>query len=72
MSNKKTYKKKKEPRIPLWITDTTLRDAHQSLWATRMKICDIMEIVDVIDSVGGYRFNTKKSKQHMTFEVKPK
>lgn len=31
-----------------------------------------MAITDVIDSVGGYRFNTKKSKQHMTFEVKPK
>ncbi len=41
-------------RIPLRITDTTLRDAHQSLWATRMKIDDILEIIEVIDSVGYY------------------
>lgn len=47
-------KKKKAARIPLRITDTTLRDAHQSLWATRMRIDDIMEIIDVIDSVGYY------------------
>ena len=38
----------------LRITDTTLRDAHQSLWATRMRIDDIMGIIDVIDSVGYY------------------
>ncbi len=40
--------------IPLRITDTTLRDAHQSLWATRMRTDDIMHIIDVIDSVGYY------------------
>jgi oxaloacetate decarboxylase alpha subunit len=40
--------------IPLRITDTTLRDAHQSLWATRMRTSDIMKIIDVIDSVGYY------------------
>lgn len=39
---------------PLRITDTTLRDAHQSLWATRMRIEDILKIIDVIDSVGYY------------------
>ena len=44
----------KKRKIPLRITDTTLRDAHQSLWATRMRIDDIMEIIDVIDSVGYY------------------
>ncbi len=44
----------KRHKIPLRITDTTLRDAHQSLWATRMRIDDIMEIIDVIDSVGYY------------------
>jgi oxaloacetate decarboxylase alpha subunit len=38
----------------LRITDTTLRDAHQSLWATRMRIDDIMGIIDAIDSVGYY------------------
>ena len=26
------------------ITDTTLRDAHQSLWATRMRTDDILKI----------------------------
>ncbi len=41
-------------RIPLRITDTTLRDAHQSLWATRMRTSDIMEIIDVVDNVGFY------------------
>ena len=44
----------KTPRLPLRITDTTLRDAHQSLWATRMRTPDIMEIIDVIDSAGFY------------------
>jgi oxaloacetate decarboxylase alpha subunit len=37
---------------PVQITDTTLRDAHQSLWATRMRTPDIMGIIDVIDAVG--------------------
>lgn len=41
-------------RLPLHITDTTLRDAHQSLWATRMRTSDIMEIIDVIDNAGFY------------------
>ncbi len=54
MNDKKASGKKKKSRIPLRITDTTLRDAHQSLWATRMKIDDIMEIIDVIDSAGYY------------------
>ncbi|MFC1691961.1 pyruvate carboxylase subunit B [Candidatus Latescibacterota bacterium] len=52
--NKPKATKKKKSRIPLRITDTTLRDAHQSLWATRLRIDDIMKIVDVIDSVGYY------------------
>lgn len=54
MTDKKPARKKATKRIPLRITDTTLRDAHQSLWATRMRIDDIMEIIDVIDSVGYY------------------
>ena len=41
-------------RIPLRITDTTLRDAHQSLWATRMRTEDILGIIDVVDSAGFY------------------
>ncbi|MEO1866816.1 MAG: pyruvate carboxylase subunit B [Methylococcales bacterium] len=38
----------------LRITDTTLRDAHQSLWATRMRTGDIIDIIDLIDTVGYY------------------
>ena len=38
----------------LWITDTTLRDGHQSLWATRMRTDDILNIIDTIDNVGYY------------------
>jgi len=36
------------------ITDTTLRDAHQSLWATRMRTDDILKIAEKIDSAGYY------------------
>lgn len=38
----------------LRITDTTLRDGHQSLWATRMRTQDIIDIIDTIDQVGYY------------------
>ena len=41
-------------RTTLRITDTTLRDAHQSLWATRMRTKDILPILDVIDNAGYY------------------
>ncbi len=34
------------------ITDTTLRDAHQSLWATRMRLTDILPIAERIDEIG--------------------
>lgn len=36
------------------ITDTTLRDAHQSLWATRMRTDDILKIASEIDDAGFY------------------
>ncbi len=36
------------------ITDTTLRDAHQSLWATRMRTEDILAIAEKIDAAGYY------------------
>ncbi|MEO0088834.1 MAG: acetyl-CoA carboxylase biotin carboxyl carrier protein [candidate division WOR-3 bacterium] len=36
------------------ITDTTLRDAHQSLWATRMSIEDFSEILPKFDEAGYY------------------
>ena len=37
---------------PLRITDTTLRDAHQSLLATRMRTEDMLPIAEKIDKVG--------------------
>jgi len=39
---------------PIKITDTTLRDAHQSLWATRMRTEDMLPILSKIDEVGYY------------------
>ncbi len=36
----------------VFITDTTLRDAHQSLWATRMRLGDMLPILEKMDSVG--------------------
>lgn len=38
--------------IPLRITDTTLRDAHQSLLATRMRLKDMLPVLEQIDAVG--------------------
>ena len=37
---------------PLHIMDTTLRDAHQSLWATRMETGDMLPVLSKIDQVG--------------------
>ncbi|MBD3315693.1 MAG: pyruvate carboxylase subunit B [Chitinivibrionales bacterium] len=58
VSNKKNAAGKKGEdalhKIPLRITDTTLRDAHQSLWASRMRTEDILRIIDTIDRVGYY------------------
>ncbi len=39
---------------PVGITDTTLRDAHQSLWATRMRLDDMLPVLAQIDRVGYY------------------
>ncbi len=33
-------------------TETILRDAHQSLMATRMKTADMLPIAEVLDEVG--------------------
>ena len=41
-------------KIKVRITDTTLRDAHQSLWATRMRTDDILKIAEKIDNAGYY------------------
>ncbi len=37
---------------PVRITETIFRDAHQSLWATRMKTEDMMAIAEAIDEIG--------------------
>jgi len=37
---------------PLRLTDTMLRDAHQSLLATRMRTADMLPILDKVDAVG--------------------
>lgn len=42
-----------EPK-PVKITDTTLRDGHQSLLATRMKTVDMLPIAEKMDAVGFY------------------
>ncbi len=39
-------------RHPLKITDTTMRDAHQSLYATRVRTEDLLEIAARLDTVG--------------------
>ncbi|MBQ5531367.1 MAG: pyruvate carboxylase subunit B [Kiritimatiellae bacterium] len=44
----------KDGRKRIRITDTTLRDAHQSLWATRMRTDDILGIASEIDEAGYY------------------
>ena len=51
-SRKKAVMKTTKKRIR--ITDTTLRDAHQSLWATRMRTDDILKIAEEIDNAGYY------------------
>lgn len=40
------------PKQPLGITDVVLRDAHQSLFATRMRIDDMLPIAEKLDQVG--------------------
>ncbi|HHU33245.1 MAG: acetyl-CoA carboxylase biotin carboxyl carrier protein [Zhaonellaceae bacterium] len=37
---------------PIKVTDTTLRDAHQSLWATRMHTEDMIPIAKQLDNIG--------------------
>ena len=41
-----------EAKRPLGITDVVLRDAHQSLLATRMRIDDMLPIAEKLDQVG--------------------
>ena len=39
---------------PLYITDTILRDAHQSQAATRMRVEDMLPACEILDSIGYY------------------
>ncbi|MCW8126538.1 sodium-extruding oxaloacetate decarboxylase subunit alpha [Microbulbifer halophilus] len=41
-----------EAKKPLGITDVVLRDAHQSLFATRLRLDDMLPIAEKLDKVG--------------------
>jgi oxaloacetate decarboxylase alpha subunit len=41
-----------DAKKPLGITDVVLRDAHQSLFATRMRLDDMLPIAEKLDQVG--------------------
>ncbi|GLP99363.1 oxaloacetate decarboxylase [Methylophaga thalassica] len=41
-----------EVKKPLGITDVVLRDAHQSLFATRLRLDDMLPIADKLDQIG--------------------
>ena len=43
---------------PLGITDVVLRDAHQSLFATRMRIEDMLPIAEKLDDIGYWSLET--------------
>ncbi len=43
---------------PLAITDVVLRDAHQSLFATRMRLDDMLPIAAELDDVGYWSLET--------------
>jgi oxaloacetate decarboxylase alpha subunit len=43
---------------PLGITDVVLRDAHQSLFATRMRLDDMLPIAEKLDQIGYWSLET--------------
>src|SRR5210317_1987975 len=47
-----------ETKRPLGITDVVLRDAHQSLLATRMRLDDMLPIAAKLDEVGFWSLET--------------
>ena len=47
-----------EQRNPVGITELVLRDAHQSLFATRLRLKDMLPIADKIDQVGFWSVET--------------
>jgi len=48
----------KQAKKPLGITDVVLRDAHQSLFATRMRIDDMLPITEKLDQIGFWSLET--------------
>jgi len=51
---------------PVRITDTTLRDGHQSLWATRMRTAEMTPILELMDEIG---FNSLECWGGATFDA---
>lgn len=47
-----------ENKKPLGITELVLRDAHQSLFATRMRLDDMLPIAEKLDKVGFWSLET--------------
>tara|TARA_R110002050_G_scaffold57423_5_gene129272 strand:- start:193929 stop:195707 length:1779 start_codon:yes stop_codon:yes gene_type:complete len=47
-----------EPTLKLGITDVVLRDAHQSLFATRLRLDDMLPIAAKLDQVGYWSVET--------------
>jgi oxaloacetate decarboxylase alpha subunit len=47
-----------QDRKPVQITEVVLRDAHQSLFATRLRLHDMLPIADKIDQVGFWSVET--------------
>ncbi len=47
-----------EAKKPLGITDVVLRDAHQSLFATRLRLDDMLPIAEKLDAVGFWSLET--------------
>ncbi len=47
-----------ENKKPLGITDVVLRDAHQSLFATRMRLDDMLPIASKLDDIGFWSLET--------------
>lgn len=51
----------------LYITDTTLRDAHQSLIATRLRTEDMLPLARAIDNVGF--FSWRHAPPYLTYAL---
>ena len=45
------------------LTDTVLRDAHQSLLATRMRTDDMLPVAAQLDAVGSWSLGVRRATQ---------